>query len=91
MEYAYRGVLEHLSEAKPSADLREALLNTHYIASLIKLGLHEPWQIYSLVDFLTFLRSSVGYELPRADITSPLPDFLLSEIRRYRHSLSPSP
>ena len=62
--YAYRDVLPHLSEAEPSADLREALLNTRYITSLIRLGLHEPWKIYSLVDFLTFLRSSVGYEWP---------------------------
>ena len=64
-EYAYDDIITHLSKAELSADLREALLNTTYITSLIKL---EHWPIsHLLVKFLSFLKSSVGYELPDAD------------------------
>ena len=63
MMYAYGDTVEHLSKAEPSADLREALLNTCYITSLIK---YEPSSRISpmLGRFLSFLKSSVSYALP---------------------------
>jgi hypothetical protein len=55
--------VKHLKQAEPSADLREALLNTDYITSLIKLENTPPsvdiWNL--LVAFLSFLKGSVGY------------------------------
>jgi hypothetical protein len=62
--------VKHLTQAEPSADLREALLNTDYITSLIKL---EKTQLEktplsadicdSLLEFLSFLKGSVSYLL----------------------------
>ena len=63
MHYAYHFIVDHLSEAEPYADLREALLNTCYITSLIKFeqaGFHS-WQMGDLLaKFLSFLIRSVG-------------------------------
>ena len=66
MVYAYHDIIKHLSKAEPSAHLREALLNTCYITSLIKF---EPaLQIsHFLGQFLSFLESSVSYALPYSD------------------------
>lgn len=59
MHYAHRHIADHLSEAEPSADLRDALLNTNYITSLI--ANQTPWEIgYLLADFLSFLKGSVS-------------------------------
>jgi hypothetical protein len=54
--------VKHLTQAEPSADLREALLNTDYITSLIKLENSRPSVMLSilLVKFLSFLKDSVG-------------------------------
>jgi hypothetical protein len=62
MVYAYNAIVKHLSKAEPSADLREALLNTCYITSLIK---YKPSsQISPMLErFLSFLKSSVSYAL----------------------------
>ena len=62
MLYAYDDIVKHLSKAEPSADLRETLLNTCYITSLI---IYEPALQISLflAQFLSFLESSVSYAL----------------------------
>lgn len=62
-DYAYRYIAKHSSEAEASADLRQALLNTSYITSLIKFertGL--SLNICDLLlEFLSFLKCSVGH------------------------------
>jgi len=60
--------VEHLEQAEPSADLREALLNTDYITSLIKLENTSPLMDICdlIVEFLCFLKDSVGYILTYA-------------------------
>jgi hypothetical protein len=55
--------VNHLRQAEPSANLREALLNMDYITSLIKL---EKTPLSAaicnlLVKFISFLKASVGY------------------------------
>ena len=71
LDYALRYIIRHLSEAEPSADLREALLNTCCITVLIKL---EP-SVYRMPDllahFLFFLNGSVSIVV---FIPSVLPD-----------------
>ena len=66
MVYAYDDIVKHLSKAEPSADLREALLNTCYITSLIKFepALEIP---HFIRRFFSFLESSVSYVLPYSD------------------------
>ena len=66
MVYAYDDIVKHLSKAEPSADLREALLNTCYITSLIE---YEPSSQISrfLGQFLSFLESSVSHALSYSD------------------------
>jgi hypothetical protein len=66
MMYAYGAIVEHLSKAEPSADLREALLNTCYITTLVEF---EPSSQISpfLGQFLSFLESSASYVLPFSD------------------------
>ena len=88
MSYAYGSIVEHLSKAEPSADLREALLNTCYVTSLIKF---EPaLQIsHFLGQFLSFLESSVGYALSYSD--HHFADVLSVEIHRYARPLSSPP
>ena len=63
IRYAYRYILKHSSEAEPSADLREALLKTRYIVSLIKFEQTGSSQYICnlLLKFLSFLKRSVGY------------------------------
>ena len=65
MHYALRCIIRHLSKAEPSADLREALVNTRYISVLIKLeASNDADQVADLLgDFLVFLKSSVSYTL----------------------------
>ena len=60
MDYALRFISEHLSEAEPSADLREALLNTCYITVLTKLEPFDDQIPELLVNFLSFLKGSVS-------------------------------
>ena len=83
--FAFSDTVKHLKLAEPSADLREALLNTCYI-TLIKL---RPFsQIsYSLTEFLSFLKYSVGYELHHSGHYFPL---RCLEIHRYAGTLSSS-
>ena len=58
LDYALRCIIRHLSAAEPSADLREALLNTCYITVLIKL---ETFAVSDLLpDFFFFLKDSVS-------------------------------
>ena len=90
-DYAYRNIVKHFSEAEPSADLREALLNTRYITSLIRFEQTGSSGIICdlLLEFLSFLKRSVGHVC--LIITPLLPDFLLPEIYRYGGTLSSSP
>ena len=62
MDYALRRIFRHLSQAEPSADLREALLNTCYITVLIKLETCDYSSRVSdlLANFLFFLEGSVS-------------------------------
>ena len=79
-DYAYCNIVEHSSKAEPSADLREALLNTRYITSLIKFEqtISNFWDIcYFLLEFLSFLKCSVGYVC--LTITPLFPDFLFQK------------
>jgi hypothetical protein len=65
--------VDHLKKTEPSADLREALLNTDYITSLIKLENTPPssWICDLIVDFLSFLKGSVSYLSPYARLLQP--------------------
>ena len=60
LDYALRCIIPHLSEAEPSADLREALLKTCYITVLIKLETFGYTISDVLAEFLFFLKSSVS-------------------------------
>ena len=87
LDYALHHIIRHLSEAEPSADLHEALLNTCYITVLIKLETFDYSNRVAdlLAGFLFFLKSSVSVFIP-----SVLPDSLFAELHRYKGSLSPS-
>ena len=87
MQYAYRNITKHLSKAEPSADLREALLNTCYITSLIQFEERLHISVI-LAKFLFFLKDSVGicYPMPLYYLT--LTRFTLSSNSQTgRHSI----